>query len=96
MNQTDEGTARRARFEATLAQYPHLTRDRLAELIAWFRTEASARDVAMIASNDAIVEPYRRFRADHIDPLTARDVLKVITALAIVGAAILLVAWRAL
>jgi|EndMetStandDraft_8_1072994.scaffolds.fasta_scaffold153742_4 hypothetical protein len=96
MTENQDGAVRRAQIEAALAQYPDLERHRLEELIHWFRKEASARDVAMIACNEAVLEPYRRFRADHIDPLTARDAIRVVAILAAVGLAILLIAWRAL
>jgi len=96
MTQHQDEAVRRAQVEAALARYPDLDRDRIDELIHWFRKEASARDVAMIACNEAILESYRRFRADHIDPLTAGDVGKVILVLAAVGLAILFIAWRAL
>ena len=90
------GAARRAHMEAALADYPELSPERLEEVITWFRKEASALDVAMIASNAAIAEPYRRFRADHIDPLTGGDVLRGILFAAAIAAAIFLIVWRAL
>lgn len=96
MTEHQDEAVRRTDIEATLARYPDLERDRLEELIHWFHKEASARDIAMIACNEAVLEPYRRFRADHIDPLTARDAVKVIAILAAVGLVILLIAWRAL
>lgn len=88
--------ARRAQVEAALADYPHISEDRLAALIAWFRKEASALDVATVASNAKIAASYRQFRADHIDAVTGRDVMKVMIVLSLVGAAILFLAWQAL
>lgn len=99
MNMMPSGVAsaaQRAQIEAALADYPNLSEDRLAALVDWFRKDASALDVAMIASNEAIAEPYRQFRADHIDQVTGKDVMKVVLVLLIVGAIILFIAWQAL
>jgi hypothetical protein len=96
MTEYQDEAVRRAQIEAALARYPDLEHHRIDDLIHWFHKEASARDIAMIACNEAILEPYRRFRADHIDPLTVRDVGKVIVILAAVGVVILFIAWRAL
>lgn len=87
---------RRAQIERTLADYPDLGEDSLGELIAWFRKEASALDVAMVASNPEIAESYRRFRADHIDRLTGNDILRGILFAVAIGAIVLLIIWRAL
>ena len=96
MSQTDAArAARRAVIERVLSTYPHLSPVGLAELTDYFTSEASALDVALIASNEAIRTPYRQFRADHIDPLRPLDWLR---GLAFAGAAAgLLVAmlWRA-
>jgi hypothetical protein len=99
MTQSHDGAPaaeRRAQIEAALAEYPHISDERLTSLIAWFRKEASALDVATLASNEAIAEPYRRFRADHIDPLTGKDIAKGLLFAAVVGAIIFLIIWRAL
>ena len=90
------GPMRRAQVEAALADYPHISEDRLAALIGWFRNEASALDVATVASNERIADPYRRFRADHIDSFKGKDVMKVMIALSVVAAIILFIAWRAI
>jgi hypothetical protein len=96
MQNSAVSSARRAHAEAALADYPHISEDRLAALIGWFRREASAFDVASLASNEAIAESYRRFRADHIDPVTGQDVVRGLLVLALVGAIILFIAWRAI
>jgi hypothetical protein len=99
MTQPDNGAAgaaRRAQIEDALADYPHLSDERLAALIAWFRKEASALDVAQVASNEAIAEPYRRFRADHIDRLTGRDWIKGLLLTAAVAVIACLIIWAAL
>ena len=89
-------SARRLQVETELADYPHVSEESLAILVRWFRKEASAFDVAMLASNEAIAESYRRFRADHIDPLKGKDVMRGLIVLALVGAIILFIAWRAI
>lgn len=92
---SESGEARRAAIETALADYPHVSSDRLAELIHWFRKEASAHDVAMVASNTAIAEPYRLFRADHIDAFTAKDLLRGGLFLFAAVLAVMLIFWRA-
>ena len=59
--------ARRAEIERALARYPHLTAEGLAELTDYFERDASALDVGLIASNPAIADRYREFRATHVD-----------------------------
>jgi hypothetical protein len=86
----------RTQIEAALADYPHISADRLTALIAWFRKDASALDVAMLASNAALAERYRQFRADHIDPVTSTEVVRVLALLSLLGAIILFFVWRAI
>jgi hypothetical protein len=95
---TDGATsaARRAQMEDALAEYPHLNLARLNELIDWFKREATALDIGMIASNEAIAEPYRKFRADHIDPMTARDMTNGMLFATAIGVAIFLLIWSAI
>lgn len=96
MNQSQDSagvSARRMQIEAALADYPHVSKDSLGGLLHWFRKEASALDVAMVASNEAIAEPYRRFRADHIDRMTAQDVMKGLLFAAAVGLVVLFIIW---
>ncbi|HEX8056171.1 MAG TPA: hypothetical protein VF481_05890 [Novosphingobium sp.] len=87
--------ARRMQIEAALADYPHVSKESLGGLLHWFRREASSLDVAMLASNEAIAEPYRRFRADHIDRITAQDVMKGLAFAAAVGLVVLFIIWWA-
>jgi hypothetical protein len=74
---------RRARAETMLARYPALAGDELAELLRWYRREASAMDVALLASNDAIREAYRAFRRDHVERFTLKE--RAVTALLAAG-----------
>jgi len=86
---------RRVRIEEAIARYPDLSPETLRELTNYFAREASALDVGLIASNEAIAMPYRQFRAEHIDPLKPRDWARgTLFALAV---ALILVAimWRA-
>lgn len=86
---------RRAQIESALARYPHLSPEGLKELTDYFADEASALDVGLIASNEAIAAPYRAFRARHIDPLRPKDWLFG-TMFALAVAAVLgALMWRA-
>ena len=76
---------RRAHAEATLARYPDLDPNELAELLHWYRREASARDVALLASNETIHESYRAFRRVHVDRFSVKE--KLVGALLVAGAA---------
>jgi hypothetical protein len=87
---------RRACIERSLADYPHLTREDVADVLHWFRKEASALDVALLATNQDIAEKYRRFRADHVDRLSPGDIVRAIVFVVITAAIIALIAWRAL
>ena len=71
------GGADRFDYVDTLLQrYPEVSTEELGELQHWFRKEASAFEVASLASKDATNPGYRRFRSEHVDRFTARDVLK--------------------
>ena len=83
-----------ARVERLLARYPALSERELAEVTHWFEREASALDVALVASNEDIREGYRRFRADQIDPLTFADLARAVAVTA-VGVALIGVLWMA-
>jgi hypothetical protein len=94
-SQNPAEAGQRKRIEAALADYPDISKDRLAALITWFHQEASALDVAMLASNEALADRYRQFRADHIDPVTGGEVMRVLILLSLVSAIILFIVWRA-
>lgn len=88
--------ARRTAIERTLERYPHLSPEGLTELTDYFHSEASSLDLALIASNEAIREPYRQFRAEHVDPLKPRDWLRGLVFAAVVAALAVAIMWRAL
>ncbi len=69
---------RRAQIEALVARYPELAPEELAELLRWYRREASAMDVALVASNDAVTERFGAFCRDHVSAFSWRE--KAITA----------------
>lgn len=78
MNDTSgraSGPDRFDQIEALLKSYPDLTDEELEELKRWHKKEASAFDVANMASKDATKEGYTRFRAEHIDPFKWSDLL---------------------
>jgi hypothetical protein len=88
---TADGSTAAARFEAieaTLARYPHLDEAELGDLKRWFRREASAFDVANLASRDAIADQYRAFRAKHVDNFDAGDVLKGLVGASLIAGVI--------
>lgn len=59
---------------AILKSYPDISEDELRELNQWFRT-ASAFDTASLTANDAFSAQYARYRADHIDRFSLKDML---------------------
>ncbi|MGN6497234.1 MAG: hypothetical protein ACTHKM_12475 [Tsuneonella sp.] len=75
-------------IETTLARYPHLDEAELRDLKYWFRREASALEVASLASKDAIADQYRAFRAQYVDNFDAGDVLKGIAGASLIAAVI--------
>ena len=87
--------ARRAHVEALLAAYPDLTVEERDLLLHWFRREASAMDVAMVASETGIARGYARFRAEHIDRFDWKDVLKGLGGAAVIVAIAALIMMRA-
>ena len=91
----DQGAGGGARVERLLARYPALSEDELAELLHWFEREASALDVALVASNRQIGRGYDLFKAEHIDRFRFRDVIHAVVFLAAFGTAMLGVVWLA-
>lgn len=90
--QTDssERTLRRRAVERVIAQYPDISEEQLHRLFDYFRLEASAAEVARIATNPRIRPQYRRLCRDHrIDRL--RFVDRLFGVIAAVLAAVSLV-----
>ncbi|MGE8134226.1 hypothetical protein ACQKO5_11510 [Novosphingobium subterraneum] len=87
--------SRRAHVEALLAAYPDVTPDERQLMVNWFRSEASALDVALVASNPAAERGYRLFRSENVDKFTVKDMGYALLFAAIIAAAVLLIAWRA-
>lgn len=84
-----------AHIEALLADYPNIPARDNEDLMHWFDREASAYDVAMMASNDAIQDGYRKFRSDHVDPLGTRDFIRAGLFVIAVAACLLATIWLA-
>lgn len=88
-NGAPEGSNRLDHVEQLLSRYPAIAPDEVEDLKRWFNKEASAFDVASLASIESIHASYVAFRADHIDGLKARDYIIVVAALLLAGATIL-------
>ena len=87
--------ARFEHIEALLSRSPDLSQDEIGELKHWASKQASAFDIADMASRDSTRAGYARFRADHIDRFTWRDVALALGLLAMVAGTVALVAWLA-
>ncbi|RJX68001.1 hypothetical protein D6858_08670 [Tsuneonella suprasediminis] len=88
MHNADSGIAtgdvdRFDQVEALLGRYPAISQDELNDLKHWFRKEASAFEVASLASKEAIHYGYAQFRREHIDVFSFRDVGKGLIAVAV-------------
>lgn len=88
--------ARRAHVEALLSAYPDVTSEERSLVVNWFRNDATALDIALVASNPAAERGYRQFRSEHIDKFTPRDMVRALAFALVIAAAVLLIAWRAL
>ncbi|WP_179505632.1 MULTISPECIES: hypothetical protein [unclassified Sphingomonas] len=93
--QSASALARRAHVEALLAAYPDVTPEEHGMLVHYFKREANALDVGMIASNDTIGRGYARFRADHLDRFTWVDLAKGVAGTAVLVLCVGLVMFRA-
>ncbi|GGD57295.1 hypothetical protein GRI62_02225 [Erythrobacter arachoides] len=79
-------SARFDHVERLLNVYPAIDENQLAELKRWFAKEASAFEVASLASRHP--SGYAQFRADHIDGFKPRDmavIAAVVCVLAILA-----------
>lgn len=61
---------RRLQVEEALTRYPHLTTEQLNDLISWFKCEATALEVATLASDPGLYPQYREFRSKHLENFT--------------------------
>lgn len=87
--------ARRAHIESLLSNYPDLTEQELALMKTWFDKQASALDVAQVASRSDLQQQYQAFKAAHVDPLRGADWLRAVLFAAVVIACIAGITWRA-
>jgi len=94
-SQGAQALARRAHVEALLAAYPDVTPEEHGLLVTYFKREANALDVGMIASNEQIGRGYARFRQDHLDRFTWADLAKGIAGTAVLVLCVGLVMFRA-
>jgi len=99
MDENSNGTTgadRRAHIESELARYPHVDAETLADLLHWFRKEASALDVGMIASDPKLSAAYQKFKADHIDRFRGADLFWAAVFIMVVVGSIGLMIWNGL
>jgi hypothetical protein len=92
----EDGAMRRAHIEAVLASYPHVGPEETALLISWFRKEASALDVGIIASDPLLDKNYQQFKADHLDRIRGADLVRAFLLVSTAVVAILAIVWAAL
>ncbi|MCV0384444.1 MAG: hypothetical protein K5799_13510 [Erythrobacter sp.] len=76
------------RVETLLNLYPVVSEEELQDLKRWFRKDASAFEVASMASKQP--SGYARFRADHVDRLTGFDMAVIAVVAGVILLAILL------
>lgn len=92
---TAQAEDRRARIEAMLSVYPNVDAEELADLLKWFRTEASPLEVGFLASDPALAKPYQRLKADHLDRLRGGDLMRAAIIVLMIAAGIVAVLlWR--
>lgn len=70
---SETSQSRNPEIEALVGRYPNLNNDEIATLKHWFKKEASAFDVATLASQESIHYGYRRFREEHVDRFGLRE-----------------------
>lgn len=82
------GTDRFDYVESVIARYPDTTDAEVEVLKKWFTKEASAFEVASLASKESIYANYAAFRAEHIDAFKPKDYAITAVIIAIAGAII--------
>lgn len=68
-------SARFDEIEQLLNSYPDVSEEQLVELKRWLKKEASAFEVASLASKQPA--GYAKFRADHIDKFSKTEILVI-------------------
>lgn len=87
--------SRREQIMTVLGYYPHVNSDELAQLLHWFRKEATATDILQIASDSRLAKPYSKLKADHLDRLSGAELFRAAVMIMVIGAAIAsLILWR--
>lgn len=66
-------SARFDKIEQLLNSYPEVSDEQLGELKRWFKKEASAFEVASLASKHPA--GYTKFRTDHVDKFSKIEIL---------------------
>lgn len=87
---------RRDQMASLLARYPGVDGDELADLLHWFKKEASALDVGLIASDPALKAPYEAIKKEHVDRLNSADLFWVAMLVGSGFIALALLIWTAL
>lgn len=90
-----DGMDRRAEVKEALARYPYVDDAELSDLLHWFRREASALEVATMASEPRINQQYQRFKAEHLDRMRGVDLFWIVTAVILVALLVITVGWAA-
>jgi len=86
---------RKKHIEIALANYPSVDAGTLADLLKYFREEASALDVGLIASDPRLEPRYRLLKSDHLDQFSGKEIFwKTVALMILVAGAALLFALR--
>lgn len=85
--------ARRKEIENMLRNYPEVEPATLAELLSWFRQDASSMDVAMLSTVDELKDAYRAFRKDHLDRNEKTEVILTVIGISSIAAILLVAAY---
>lgn len=72
-----------------LTRYPELSPSEVHDLKRWFLKEASAMDVASMASIEGINAQYAAFRSEHVDRLGLPDYIIILVVIAALLGAVL-------
>ena len=75
---------RRAHVAALIARYPNLAPEELEQVHHWFRKDASALEVGMLASEPDIFAQYQAYRAEHCDRYTLGDFVRAALFIAVI------------